>query len=444
MTAPTPAPSARSARPRVFLHVGAAKSGTTYLQNVLWHNRARLLEHGVLYPGGDDVAAHVKAAFDLRKVFFPGAVDPTTGGAWAHLVAQARAHPGDSIISQELFAPALRPDIARALADLDFADVHLVFTARDLARQIPAHWQEDIKNRFTTSFAEFTEVLRRPDWREHEVARLFWPLQDPVEVLERWAEHLPRERVHLITLPRPGAPRDLLWKRFCQAVGLDPGSCDLSGSFANPSLGLAETQLLLRVNQALDHSAAPWPVYNEHVKHYLAQQVLTARRSAHKIRLPAADHAWAAERGAQMVADLRAADYPVIGDLDELLPDPPPADADARAPHPDDPCWDDIADAAGDAVTALLRRLLETEQRVRDTPGAERPAGEQLRDLGADAERLRAVTGTLVHDSKPMIKRAVRTMSERSPAVSRMREAYWRLHAVRTDPPTDPDPTSTR
>jgi hypothetical protein len=50
---------------RVYLHIGAPKTGTTYLQEVLFRNRARLAEHGVLYPG-DSTAAHYAAVLDLR------------------------------------------------------------------------------------------------------------------------------------------------------------------------------------------------------------------------------------------------------------------------------------------------------------------------------------------------------------------------------------------
>ncbi len=35
---------------RIYLHVGQHKTGTTWIQNVLDHNRARLAEHGVCYP----------------------------------------------------------------------------------------------------------------------------------------------------------------------------------------------------------------------------------------------------------------------------------------------------------------------------------------------------------------------------------------------------------
>ena len=42
---------------RVFLHIGGPKCGTTYLQTVLWSNKPRLAEAGVLRPGREDVPA---------------------------------------------------------------------------------------------------------------------------------------------------------------------------------------------------------------------------------------------------------------------------------------------------------------------------------------------------------------------------------------------------
>ena len=36
---------------RIFLHIGAIKTGTTYIQSVLRENRERLVEEGVLFPG---------------------------------------------------------------------------------------------------------------------------------------------------------------------------------------------------------------------------------------------------------------------------------------------------------------------------------------------------------------------------------------------------------
>jgi hypothetical protein len=420
--------SRQSTRPVIFLHVGAAKSGTTYLQNVLWHNRDRLRDEGFHYPG-DDPAAHVRAAFDLRRTFFRGASDPHTRGAWRDLVDRARDWPGTTIISQELFAPAAPVYIRQAMADLDFAEVHLVFTARDLARQIPAHWQEDIKNRFTVPFAEFMAVLKRPEWATYEIARLFWGLQDPVAVLSRWGRSLPPERVHVVTLPRPGAPRDLLWKRFCEAIGLAPDSCDLSGSFSNPSLGLAETQVLLRVNEALDERVG-WHIYNDEVKLYLAQKVLTQRPDPIKIELPPEDRAWAAERAARSVADLRTAGYHVVGDLDELIPSAEAAPGREPGPHPDEPRWTEMADVGTDAIAALLRRIMQREEQASRVPGAEESLRDRVELLRAETMAMAELTGQMAHDATPLVERAARNVHERYPQVRRLRGAYQRIQAL--------------
>src|SRR3954452_7154638 len=47
------------------LHIGAPKTGTTFVQQVLWHNRARLAEKGVDYPFTGP-REHFAATMDLR------------------------------------------------------------------------------------------------------------------------------------------------------------------------------------------------------------------------------------------------------------------------------------------------------------------------------------------------------------------------------------------
>ena len=50
-----------------FVHVGPPKTGTTYLQSVLWNNRKRLRRNRVLLPGGAKVE-HFRAAKDLKRL----------------------------------------------------------------------------------------------------------------------------------------------------------------------------------------------------------------------------------------------------------------------------------------------------------------------------------------------------------------------------------------
>ena len=51
---------------RVFLHVGLPKTGTTYLQQVVWANRDRLRSAGLFLPGFGH-REHLWAALDLQE-----------------------------------------------------------------------------------------------------------------------------------------------------------------------------------------------------------------------------------------------------------------------------------------------------------------------------------------------------------------------------------------
>ncbi|MFF5260142.1 hypothetical protein ACFY4C_14425 [Actinomadura viridis] len=410
--------------PVVYVHVGAPKSGTTYLQNVMWHNREVLAGQGLLYPG-DEPSAHVWAAFDLRGAFFDGHSDPVTRGAWARMVEEIRAWDGPvALISQELLSAATPAHVRRALADLDFAEVHLVYTARDLARQIPAHWQEDVKNRLTMTFGEFVDGLRDPGAARSRWIREFWRMQDAAAVLARWGEGpagpIPPERVHVVTLPPPGAPSELLLERFCAVLGVDPSGLDTSQVFANPSLGVAETELIRRINLAT-RGSVEWPVHDVFVKHDLAQSVLTARKGATRIRLPEAYLPWVLERSRRLAGALREAGYRVEGDLDDLLPAPanPPAASDpGRAPE------EEVLDAAVDALAQLLRQCAFHRREDPGEAGSADLMEEQVALLSEAA-------GDLVEMSVSPVKKAVRTLSERNRLVMSARVAYWRLAETR-------------
>ena len=336
--------------PVIYFHIGAPKTGTTFLQRILWQNRVGLTEAGVLYPG-ETFGAHVQAAFDLRNAGFHGYRDPKVPGAWKAFVDSARAWEGTVVFSQELFSPATVVQIDQALLDISFAEVHLVYTARELTRQIPAAWQEDVKNRFTIEFDDFVTALRHPERDPQGLGRMFWRMQDANEVLKRWSRAIPPERVHVVTVPQTGGDPDLLWRRFAEVVGLDPYAFDISEAFQNTSLGAAEATFLQRLNVALDDEVG-WPLYNEMVKHHLAQEVLVRRGSTTRIRLQADQAAWFADRGTEMVEGLRSSGYHVVGSLDDLMPADP-----ALAGDPADPPAEEQLEVAIESIAALLLRI---------------------------------------------------------------------------------------
>ncbi len=348
-------------RRRVFFHLGSPKTGTTYLQEILWRNRDALRRAGLLYPG-DCPEAHFQAAMDLQGTQFQADWnDADVPSAWHRIVQQARQFSGDAVLSHELFCTAAAEDIERAMADLAFAEVHVVCTARDLARQLPAVWQEDVKNRHVVSFSDFSAGVRGGTAQPHWLSELFWQRQDLPAILRKWAAGLPPEHVHVVTVPRPGEEPERLWERFAGLLGVDPASFDAQVSAPNKSLGIAETALLSRLNETLA-DRLDWPSYDSVVKYQLATEIFGARASRRRIALPAEDRSWVQDEAKRLVSELSTAGYDVIGDLDELLP------ATSRRPgthdHPDDAEDREVLDAAVEALGAILERHAELERAI--------------------------------------------------------------------------------
>src|SRR6202142_3436662 len=127
----TPAtPDGGRPRPRVLVHIGEPKTGTTFLQQVMWSNRAELAARGVGLPGHHP-QDHFRASQDLRGVE-KRAGDPAGSGAgeWEIVAHQARQAPRAAVISHELFSAAAEQQAARAVRSLEPAEVHVVLTVR--------------------------------------------------------------------------------------------------------------------------------------------------------------------------------------------------------------------------------------------------------------------------------------------------------------------------
>lgn len=391
--------SARRHRPTVFLHVGAPKTGTTFIQEVLWAHRDALAGDGVLLPG--QRPHHFQATLDIRQARLdrhPG-VRP---GVWQRLADEALAWDGTVVISHELFAGATEAQARRAVESLEPAEVHIVYTARDLARQIPAEWQERIKHRRRDNLDEFVDqvVARGPK------ARWFWKVQDPADVVRRWGALVPPDHVHVITVPPSGSEPGLLWRRFAELIGLDPAAYDTSVARPNVSLGLNQVDLLRRVNLAMGTKLSQPGAYPRFVKEVLAHQVLVRGPDNVKFGFDPARRDWVMERSRQMIDELAKTDCDVVGDLDELVP----AVVTPNAVHPRDVDSDRVADAGADAVARLMTRLRQQTLRAEE------------------AERRLAQ----VESGRPWPrKQTLVALSERHRAVMRARHAYrWAADAA--------------
>ena len=68
---------------RVLVHVGTPKTGTSFVQDLLFQQRDALAEQGVLYPA-DRFDAHFLAALDLMELRW-GGLEHQAVGAWDRL-----------------------------------------------------------------------------------------------------------------------------------------------------------------------------------------------------------------------------------------------------------------------------------------------------------------------------------------------------------------------
>ena len=332
---------------RVYLHVGAPKTGTTYVQDRLALNAASLRRHGYRYPTGphDDMFL---AALDLLDRPW-GGLRPRADGEWDALVRRTRRAKGTVVLSHEILAGAKQHEVQRALSDLSFAEVHVVYSARDLARQVAAEWQEQLKHQRKVSFRTFLDQIRDTDQRR--TTRWFWRVQGLPGVLERWGSGLPPEQVHVVTVPRPGGSPDELWLRLCAALGIDPAWAPADGGRRNPSIGAAESTLLRRVNARLKSAGLPSAQYRALVRQLVVHETLAGRADMVPVTLPPGAYDWAEEIAQGWIDWVKAAGVDVIGDLEELRPVRPAPDAVWQ--DPDKPRARDVNAAAVDAIVAL-------------------------------------------------------------------------------------------
>jgi hypothetical protein len=348
----------------VFVHVGCRKTGTSFLQKSVYSSADELAAQGIALPLPNR-GAHYRVVAALREVAAGQPLPRESSTVFDDLARRIAETTADrAIITHEALAPAT-PAQVRALTDtLDGCEVHLVITARDLARQIPSEWQQTVKDRSVLTYAAFCrEVVAGGTDAAHQ----FWARQDVVDIARRWSADLPPERVHVVAVPPAGSPPELLLGMFCGLIGCDPASLVALGGY-NPSLGAEQAELLRRVNVALGDRLTDLRVkggYRDVVRGSLAKAVL-AHQQGTPLGLPDDLREWCREQSEARVAELGTRGYDVVGQLDDLVP--------AASTEPDggqsatEVTDAQVAHAAAEALASLAHhqhRLLDEERQER-------------------------------------------------------------------------------
>ena len=312
---------------KVVLHIGAPKSGTSFVQSVLEHNRDLLHDRGVHWPAGR-WGIQVRAVEDLRDAARGERADAPR---WDDLVTAINEFDGDvAIISMEWLCLGDEDLARRAVDSLRGYDVHVVITVRDLARVIPAQWQESTQNGFGWTYSDFVRGVTARKPQKTRTGAHFWLNQDWGRMLRVWGAQVGSGQLWLVTVPPATAGPDVLWERFCEVADIDPRGFSLNG-WPNESLGAASAELMRRI-QLARREEGPSPRHRANLKHRLAKSTLAAhRRQEPRLILPPDKYEWAQKATQEQLKQIRAAKPQIVGDLADLWPRYEPLEPGATA-----------------------------------------------------------------------------------------------------------------
>jgi hypothetical protein len=354
----------------VVLHIGAMKTGTSFVQSVLQEHPEQLAAAGAVF---------VRSFGEQMRAVQEGLRVDGDFTMWRKLVAKPRRH-RTSIISMEFLSYAHQEHIEAFLEPLQGREVRVVLTVRDQLRTLPAQWQTHTRNFGTASWEAYLREVCRAKAPRHptNAYRTYHRAQDYVEILERWSRHPGVSSVAVVTVPPTGAPHEELWHRFCRAAGIDvPGVC-LDAVKDNPSIGYASCDALRRLNEDIfgttDAEPSPtllrllrlrsgpsrddaerMPGYRRQVRAVVRESLAPLRQ--HETR-PVVDNAaaqWAVRRNREVGELVARSRVTLVGSLDDLPTTaseadfpiqaaPPPADQLLRAARA---MWNHLADASG-------------------------------------------------------------------------------------------------
>ncbi len=380
-----------SPRPRVFLHIGAMKTGTTYLQHLMDDNREQLAAAGVLWPG-ESWEQQTFAAMDVMStVAGRSPRNPAAIGMWDRISEEIRTHDGQASVYSMEFLSYADVDQARGIIEaFPDHDVHVIVTVRDARYSVPAQWQTSCRMAGTIPLRRLITALGRSPEADNpgKAARLLQRTQWIARMLEVWAPLVGPDRLHVVTVPPKGADPALLWDRFASVIGVDPATCTPPTSYIHTSLGHESTEFLRLVNLTLGsrgRARAVRPIKRELVRHLLQRDVEES-----PIRFNRRGQRHAANWNRHTRAAIEASGARVVGDLDDLWQGPPPPEVPKQLAEPSVETLLAVARSAADFLSEHREKLLagavEFVERALDD-GAD-DADEAAADADADDEGL--------------------------------------------------------
>jgi hypothetical protein len=306
---------------KVVIHAGFHKTGTTALQHSLQASTELLKTAGYRYPIVDQGTSQSGSVLALAKRGWGwqargSKVIPKR--VWTKLVKQVRSGQDNIILSSEFFSELDESQIQEIKAAFAGLECQIVFTMRAFDKLFPSTYQQALKSGSAYSYEAWLERTVTDYFGEQKTG--FWKRNRHAQVISRWMEIFGAENVTVITADESNPA--LLFERFSELLNLPAGSLNpVADSGLNRSLLLDEIYLLRAINKNVPKSRN-WNAYMTFIRRGTFEQITATPAAkvsaAEKLRTPKAYAKKIEQIAALEMAELKALDLRVLGDIRDL------------------------------------------------------------------------------------------------------------------------------
>jgi hypothetical protein len=306
---------------KVVIHAGFHKTGTTALQHSLQASTELLKTAGYRYPivdQGTSQSGSVLALADRGWGWQARGSKVIPKRIWTKLVKQVRSGQDNIILSSEFFSELDELQIQEIKSAFAELDCQIVFTLRAFDKLFPSTYQQALKSGSAYSYEAWLERTVKDYFAEQKTG--FWKRNRHAQVISRWQQIFGAENVTIITADdsNPG----LLFARFSEFLRLPVGTLKpVADSGLNRSLLLDEIYLLRAINKNVPKSRN-WNAYMTFIRRGTFEQITATPAAkvsaAEKLRTPKAYAKKIEQIAALEMAELKALDLRVLGDIRDL------------------------------------------------------------------------------------------------------------------------------
>lgn len=306
--------------PRLVIHAGFHKSGTTALQESFNSQSLELRQEGIVYPNIGRKAHH-RVAWALSERTWgwkEKGGEKASKKEWTRILKAINSNKSETVLlSSEFFSELDTEAIQTIFNQIKGRRIEALFTVRPLVKLLSSSYQQYLKYGTTADYVTWLHsVLDKPG--ESKINPTFWKRHFHGQVVTKWAKVFGEKNVTVLIVDE--AKPEFLYDSVNQYLGLPKDFIKPQKIGSNRSLNLEEITLLLELNKQFPKDR-DWNEYEVFIREgyirRLTDEIQSPPDSA-KLLTPK----WAVDKGneigAQNKSELLASGATIIGEINSL------------------------------------------------------------------------------------------------------------------------------